>query len=264
MHRPFALVRELARTNPLLLLDIKDRRTIQYAESLLPYSIGLEFECSQLASTDFDTYIKNVNHYLTGLGRVKDVIPNLMAIGTDSGEQRFRIPKGIKGLVCLWHITLFLKKYYGLNPSSGVHYHIDMSDMKSFWYHMMFSGSFRYNFIAKNNSWIIRTLRDWKYKGTFNSMKITYDLKEAVKFHSTLKTMEVRIGEMTFDYGLLYKRITHSCNIAKKIRKELVLPEIETVKKHGINEGGSPNYVSTSSSRTTSPDIYALTGLYDF
>lgn len=225
MYRKYAMVRELVRTNPLPLLDLKDKELIKYANSLLPYSIGMEFECAPTVQSErdpyFRTYIGNIGSTQTQIA-IKERIPGIMDIECDGSEQRFRIPSGIKGLVCLWYITVYLKEFYGLNNNSGVHYHVDMSDMTEFWQDMMNNSYYRDRFIQKNNNWVINSLKAWKYKGTYNSMVITYNSKQAVKFHSLYKTMEVRIGEMTFDYQLLFKRISNCSNIATKIRKDLL------------------------------------------
>jgi len=229
MYRSYSVVRELAKTNPLPLLDIKDKKLIQYANNLLPYSIGLEFECSQLYDTPFFAYIESRKQTLEGSKKVSDYIPCLMAIRCTQDEQRFRIPKGIKGLVCLWYITLFLKQYYGLNPKSGIHYHVDMSEKslkEIFWKKLEYSMREQREFKEKHNNWIISALKSWDYKGSYNAMQIAYDSKDAVKFHSDYSTMEVRIGEMTFDYQLLYKRVAHCTHIAQKLKKELLAPKM--------------------------------------
>ena len=225
MYKAFKMVKSMVKTCPLPLLAIKDEKLIQLAESMLPYSVGMEFEI----------HTSNIS--------LKDVmfhIPNLISFDKEEYEVKFRIPSGIKGLICLWEISVYLTKHCQLNTMSGVHYHIDFTDVCS-----GFHGNqlFRYEFtrgaydtnsvIRQNDEWIMNALKNWDYKGVFNA-RICSLHKTAVRFHSDYKTMEVRIGEMTFDYELLVKRIINCQNIAKRLKK--ILSE-DDLKKSKAVEG---------------------------
>lgn len=221
MHKAFKMVKSMVKTCPLPLLAIKDEKLIQLAESMLPYSVGMEFE------------IRTSNI------KLKDVmfhIPNLLSYDKEEFEVKFRIPSGIKGLICLWQISTYLTQNCQLNMSSGIHYHINFTDICS--------GStghdlFRYEFtrgvydtnniIRRNDKWIMDALEHWNYRGGFNAKTCSLQ-KTAVRFHSSYKTMEVRIGEMTFDYELLVKRIINCQNIAKRLKKILSEDDLEKSK----------------------------------
>jgi len=233
MYRGYAMVRELARVNPLPLLDLTDKKLIRYAESLLPYSIGIEFECAlkegyssraMIARKNGQIYAASKYMSNSDIKGLRHHLPYVMAISTDGDEQRFRIPKGIKGLVCLYKLSLFMKEYYGLNTDSGIHYHVDFTHMPEWWEKMKVDTNYRALWINENNPWVIESLKKWGYKGTYNSMLIKYDGKEALKLHSTYKTLEYRIGEMTFEYELLFKRISNCCSITSKLQKDLLSP----------------------------------------
>lgn len=194
-------------SQPLILLAIKDEELLKYANSFLPYSVGFEIECD-LNKDNYD-----VSHFKS--------IPNIMAVDIDSTEQRFRIPPGIEGLTCLWHISETLKINSLYNPLSGIHYHIDMTRNWDL---------LNVDVVKRNNDWLLSQLDDWGYIGTFNKRGVTYVDKHYNEFRSTLsypwirfqsrfKTMEIRIGEMTFDYKDIVKRMI----AASKLVREFVV-----------------------------------------
>lgn len=200
MYQGYKRVREWAKTCPLLLLTLKDKKLIEYAESLLPYSAGFEIECSKGENFSDNDFRK---------------IPDIMEVKTDSYEQRFRIPKGIKGMICLWNICEQLKISSLLNMKSGIHYHTDFNDVD--FQEVILN-------IRKNKAWILKALESWGYTGTYNRWDVTTG-KQAVRFHQSYNTMEVRIGEMTFEYPLMIERIMHCQNISKRIKASLTSSE---------------------------------------
>ena len=195
---------------PLLLLNIKNKKIIESIDNYLPYSIGIEIECDWLKRIGNEHIFKE--------------IPNIIEVNCDVLEKRFRIPNGLNGLICLYNICEKLKKVCSLNPGSGIHYHIDMTDF----FHIV-----NQEFIVKNKEYILKELDEWMYKGTYNSRSVYINNMAWVRFQTDFKTMEIRIGEMTFDYSLMIKRIIHSCKIVKTL-KDLSYLTIEEVKIHKL------------------------------
>lgn len=191
-------------------LDITDSIVQEIGLYYLPYSTGFEIECM--------VNVKDINIKQKFLD-----IPNIIEADVNNlYEQRFRIPNGIKGIVCLFHISNLLKEYAVLNPDSGIHYHIDFTDV--FDNIFLEKGINIYgdsnNFIDNNKDYILSELDKWNYKGTYNRREVLASVGSVwVRFQSMFKTMEIRIGEMTFDYSLLFKRIVHGNEIAKTLKE---------------------------------------------
>lgn len=184
---------------PLSLKSIKNDILINQINNFLPYSVGLEIECNQK-----DTF--NVNRF--------ERIPDIMAVDCDSGEQRFRIPNGIKGMICLFNICKELKINSELNPLSGIHYHIDMTDV----FHLV-----NKEIIAENEAWILDELDTWEdAKDTGQARVCRLDSRCYVQFQSQFKTAEIRIGAQSFDYDFIIKRVIHANQIIRKF-KEILL-----------------------------------------
>lgn len=196
------LIEEGVYTSPLALLSIKDRTLINIINNYLPYSIGIEIECMKSSTFDLTKFTN---------------IPNIMSVDIDSSEQRFRIPNGLSGLICLYNICDELKVNSELNPDSGHHYHIDMTNT--------YSLLNRY-FITNNEEWILNDLDSWGYIGTYNKRCVRFDSDHNwIRFQDTFKTAEIRIGNMTFDYEVIVKRLIHACKIIQKLNKQLVQNE---------------------------------------
>jgi len=176
----------------------------EVGDYLLPFSTGFEIECMRK-----DTF----SH------RVFTNIPNIMSVNIDKDEQRFRIPSGLTGLRCLSDISQALKRNSELDPRSGVHYHIDCTDM----YHKITP-----ELVEANKEWILAELDSWGYKGTYNGRDMSWT-RDWVRVHQHCKTLEFRIGEMTFDYEVLCKRILH-CN--EIVRKFKAIVELAHLKLH--------------------------------
>lgn len=166
------------------------------------YDVGIEIECSPLdgfSESDKLEELKELNIF-------KD-------IQLTKDEQRFRLPKGTSGFYALHKLSRFMKKYYAFNDLSGIHYHIDFSDC--------FDNLINNESIINISPYLLNELDSWNYKGSYNPRIINLDGGSSwVRFQTGFKTMEVRIGEMTFDYNLLLKRILHLQNIAYHLKFE--------------------------------------------
>ncbi len=192
------VIEEIIYKSPLSLLSIKDKETIDLIREYLPYSTGFEIECSVGTLYDKEAFL---------------AIPNILNADTGGGEQRFRIPYGIKGLVCLYNISTQLKLNCELNSGSGIHYHIDMSNYFSF---------LNLDYIKSQEGYILKELESWNYLGTYNPKEVRFTKGGWAGFRSNHLTLEIRIGEMTFDYELLVKRIIHCNNIVRTINEGLL------------------------------------------
>lgn len=180
--------------NPLALTVINDPEYIDYINKKLPFSTGFEIECT----TQNDT---NKSHFAD--------IPYIM--DTYIGhEQKFRISNGIAGLTCLYNISEMCKDRLLLNDESGIHYHVDAT---TFFNHVTDQD------IEENSQWILEELDSWGYTGTYNRRMCGRTKGIWVRFHPTYKTLEFRIGEMTFDYSLMVRRILHLNAIVLKLGK---------------------------------------------
>lgn len=196
------LIEEGVYTSPLSLLSIKDNNIINTINNYLPYSIGIEIECMKSSAFNLDKFLN---------------IPDIIDVNIDNNEQRFRIPNGLSGLICLYNICDELKTNSELNPDSGHHYHVDMTNT----YHLLSK-----DFISNNEEWILKELDSWEYKGTYNSRTIEFNnCHHWVRFQSDFKTAEFRIGNMTFDYEIIVKRLIHACSIIKRLNNQLIEKE---------------------------------------
>lgn len=196
-------IEEAIRTIPIV-LDINNPEVEEVGNYYLPYSTGIEIECEYETSPDYSN------------------VPYLIKYGVSSSEQRFRIPAGIKGLHSLYYLSLELKKQSLLNKGSGNHYHIDFSNsfdkFKEIYDNTIKTSLPNY---FKNFDWVLDELDTWNYKGTYNRRAISYNKGNWVAFRNTFQTIEFRIGEMTFDYMLLFKRISHLNKIVEKIQSQV-------------------------------------------
>lgn len=173
--------------NPLLL----DNKWKETALHYLPHDTGIEIECSVQPSYSHDIF---------------NNIPFLVANHSDTSEQRVRIPQGLEGFQCLYNICETLKTHC-LYSSSGIHYHIDMRHI--------YKDIVNQDFMKNTETFIIKELESWQYKGTYNSKQ----LGGWYRFQSGFETIELRVGEMTFDYRTMCKRICHGHYIVKILQK---------------------------------------------
>ncbi len=206
-------IKNILLKNPLFLENNPDIDMV--ANFLLPYHTGIEIECDK--STTF-----NKEYF--------EKIPDIIDIHIDSTEQRFRIPEGLKGLKCLFNICEALKVNSIPNSEAGHHYHIDFTDKWEL---------INKDFLVNVEDYILKELDTWDYQGTYNRRAITLDGGACwVRFQTMFKTMEVRIGNMSFDYNYTLKNIIHCQKIAKELKtktfKNLVKKEKEKDNKQYI------------------------------
>jgi hypothetical protein len=182
------------RENPLSFNNITDPNVIAVLDSFLPRSIGIEIECDKK-----DNY--NIESFKS--------IPDIVHIQVDDGEQRYRIPAGIKGLICLYRVCQQLKINSLLNKGSGIHFHVDMTDS----FELLNPRN-----VAENENWILTELDTWKYPGHYNHRHIAFPGGHNwIRFQHGFKTAEFRICEMSFEYEVLVNRFIHGCKIIEKL-----------------------------------------------
>lgn len=187
------VIGEMLNTNPLSLLAIKDEQVIDKLNSLIPYSSAFEIECDKSEEYNEDCF-KN--------------IPDIMAVQNDICEQRYRIPNGLRGIICLYNISYQLKLNSLLNPLSSIHYHVDCT------------GCYREisQLISNDDNikYILSELDTWLEGEQATGRGIQTWFRP-----NPLQTIEFRLGEMTFDYRRMLKRIMHCNAMVKKFKDEL-------------------------------------------
>lgn len=196
-------LRGIVYNTPLVLTVIEDRSSIDYINSFLPYSIGIEFDTQVSEDYDLQNFI---------------AIPDIMEIRNDSLEQRYRIPNGIKGMVCLYNLLEQMKLNNIFDELGGIHFHVDMTRT--------------YKYLTAHKlrdceQYILTELDKWKYPGTYNKRGINFGHSYIgtsgnwLRFQSGFKTAEFRICEMTFDYDVLIKRLIHGCEIISHLNNHI-------------------------------------------
>ena len=175
---------------PLSLNALDNTNLEMIVNDYLPYSMGMEFEC----------YANEFNE-----DKFKK-IPDIMDVDGCSSEIRFRIPNGIKGLVCLWHILIEVKKQVKIDLGSSNHYHTDFTDVWS---------KMSQDFKNAEIKWVLEELKTW---GT----AVNYDMINSWYRWNTLSTLEIRIGEPSFDYDVIVKRLIQCCDISKRVKFNLL------------------------------------------
>lgn len=181
------------------------------AELYLPHSVGFEIECGINRSYSTSEIKDAINIIVE---KYKPITDHFFISEPSDYENRFRIPKGKMGLHCLYDICKLLKKYYLLNTSSGIHYHVDSPWVKSLDSNATFNDNDKIV-----NDYVIQQLESWDYKGTYNIKKISFVKGCWVVFRVGLGTIEYRIGEMTFDFSLIIKRMSHVCALTNVLNK---------------------------------------------
>ena len=172
-------------------------------------------------------------------------IPDIMDVSNDSCEQRYRIPNGIRGIICLYYICFQLKSNSLLNPLSSIHYHVDCTDC---W------GSIE-SLIQNNTNYqdyILSELDTWLEGDKADNRQIGDWFKL-----NGLKTIEFRLGEMTFDYDRILKRVIHCNRIVKHFKDILINSEqkIEPRLFQDINVVNIINYRKKISCQNKTVDI---------
>lgn len=184
------------RNNPLFLKKVQS--VYEVAEIMLPYDTGIELECFKGKKFNIENFEK---------------IPDIKDVNVDDGEQRFRIPNSLEGFICLYNLCETLKENSVPEIGSGLHYHIDFTN---------YFDKVNQEFIDKVKEYILKELETWNYDGTYNTKSVSFN-RCWCRFCADKKTIEFRIGEMSFDYKVLIKRILHCQKIVNHIKKELLI-----------------------------------------
>lgn len=225
------LLKESIYNAPLTLLNYSDKNAIKYINSLLPYTTGFEIECNQQSSFEIKDFTN---------------IPDIVNVDVDNHEQRYQIPAGVKGFICLYHISNALIKNSELNLGSGIHYHVDATD----WLPKIN----QLKAIQQNQQWILKELDSWQYKGDFNSRAVTSGEHSWLRF-SHHNTLEFRLGEMTFDYKLLVKRIIHCNEITKRLKRVSFMTEFQKLQYENQLLIEKLKQTKVTEHRTIEPDL---------
>ena len=174
-------------TNPLPLLEVTNPVLLEIIDNYLPYSHGMEFECVQKDNYDEEVFKQ---------------IPNIMAVDVDNNEQRYRIPSRLKGMICLWEICKNMKIHSIVSEESSNHYHTDMSDV---WENI------DNEYYKSNKEWIQEELKLWGTAKNLSQINNWF-------YWNSHKTLEIRIGEPTFDYPVIIKRLIQCANIVRRLK----------------------------------------------
>lgn len=212
------LIKRCVYHTPLALTSLPEHLKVKVNE-LIPYDTGIEVECSNRG-------------IIPDKMEVFSAIPELKALDLNSYEQRFRLPSGIDGLICLYKISLLLKDKFGLNPLSGIHYHTDLNDLDPDTVKEFFHKREDSRFLELEET-LLTELDSWDYKGKYNKRGLGYSSKSNWVTFNSIGTLEVRTGEMTFDYEVLVKRVLH-CQYLNKIFRSYI--SCETLSLKFLNE----------------------------
>lgn len=229
MKAAYSMMREGIKSFPSSLLHLPPKLR-KIAASHLPFSVGIEVECTNLESEPPGYSIRSIfsefmNEELSKISPYLTISDLFFEKSFSRFEQKFRVVSGINGLIAIDLACKFLQKYFIFNEKSGIHYHIDMTGC-SFGHiednpHIFCYNPARFKPIAINPviSSVLESLSSWNYKGVYNAKGIQYDDKLWwATYRENYKTLEIRIGEMTFDYSIMSKRAIQGCEIVKKIK----------------------------------------------
>lgn len=211
MSKSLEMLKEAIFQFPSTLKGINNPLATDLINYYLPYSTGFEVECNSLDSFNINDFKK---------------IDNILDVNCDSNEKRFRIPNGLNGLICLYEICDALVDNCSLNMGSGIHYHIDMTDV--------WDKGVDKEFVKKVNNYIIGELTKWETAKDIKSeyAKCEYNRRAWVNFQPDFKTCEIRIGEMTFNYQQILKRVIDANRIVRNVKNILLqLPDDKRIEK---------------------------------
>lgn len=214
MNREF--IEECIYSTPLALDKLRNKFGPVISE-MLPSDTGIEIESPRRDSE----------------GTLKD-IPNLKEFRIGYSETSFRIPSGIDGMICLYEVLLRFKTHWDLNPNSGIHYHIDLGEYKVN----------SLNLTQDTKETVLKELDKWDYKGSYNRRGVEVGSKSVwLNLREHFNTAEIRIGEMSFEYEVLIKRILHGHYIAKLLTNSY---EHENSPEYWINKLKDLNKIEES------------------
>ena len=194
-------IEEAIYSYPLSLLNITNQSILNIIDDFLPYSVGMEFECHMKSTYDINNF-KN--------------IPDIISVSVDASEQRYRIPSGLKGMICLYNICTQLKINSAIDPGSSNHYHFDMTDVWDLLPNYHDSNPSRQDYINP----ILEELKTW---GT----ALNYSLINGWYRWNNLQTLEIRIGEPSFEYNVIINRLIQGSNITKRLKAKLTSTQNE-------------------------------------
>lgn len=182
-------------TNPLSLISLSENEK-KKIENLFPFSVGMEVETCPLLE-DYKSIIR-IKGDFEKVG--------LLDLDINNCEQRFRFCNGLKGAIQVYDVCKLLHEHMYFNEGSGIHYHIDFTDM---WEELERDE-------LKNQDWILEELDKWDYKGSYNKRGISPN-GNWIRWNG-LKTLEFRIGNMSFDYREIIRRIISAQSISVKVK----------------------------------------------
>lgn len=203
MNKGYQMMREGVNSLPLLLDTLPEKQQL-IVDRQFPYSFGIEWEIN--TSNIPMLYPESMLHLSLPLKFSR--YTNIYRIDQNETEFRQRFWPGKHGLLQLYWVCEFLKKTSHPNPLSGLHYHIDCTDVDDF---------LRFTTFCETQDWVLDALISWGYTGTYNKWTISM-YKNAVRMHHGYDTIEFRIGEMSFDYSLIVKRVKHCQAIVQRLK----------------------------------------------
>lgn len=217
MERGFRNLRDCVFHNPLGLSYLPSK-TRQLANWYLPRDTGIEFEIElpDLSNNAEDVWSLSPERFLS-----EDLINEIDELQLRDKsyhykEQTFRISSGEQGMIQLYKLSHILKKYFSLNPLSGIHYHTSSPFMST-----ENCCKVLHNNVTGED--FLKELDSWGYTGIFNKRGLSVMSKGTwINLRWDYGTVEYRIGEMTFDYDLLIKRIVHCHSITRKIENYIM------------------------------------------
>lgn len=199
----YPMIRDAVRTNPKVLIALKDPKKIKYANSFLPKDTGIEFEVGfKIDNTIGDIESERTRVYKKSSEIDYSLIRNIeMKFNRDFNgypEKRFRIKSGVKGMIQLFNISKFLTKYAELNDKSIIHMHVGSEKHPSLnWYNQRTPGSI----LDVSNKYIhLFDPSIFKFKTLLELNKATW-----LNYNTRFSTMEYRGVPLSFSYSHLIK-----------------------------------------------------------
>lgn len=192
-------IKKFLYSNPNLLLSLPQGEAV--GRKFLPYSLGFEFECHKAENYDVEVFKS---------------IPNIMDVSAGESEQRYRIPPGLKGIICLFDIANNMRKYSLINHQSGIHIHVDFTDSCAY---------VTDEFLEEIEDWLLAELDKYgEDPGGYNKRMVSRCCKGRwVNACTRYNTFEFRVFEQTFDYEKLLDFAIHLNELAVEIKSRLGL-----------------------------------------
>lgn len=186
--------------------------------SMLPVDTGFEFESyGRVAIPSESVYIlcRNIN--------AVDISCHLD--GDDGGhENKVRIRAGVDGAITLWKFLNLLKERTRFNDKGCIHYHVGIRDFYTYIPSQVRYGNSNTTEWAKFQRLIepiLQELDTWGYQEEISGSqrrRISECKWSYVRIHPGHYTAEFRIGEPSYDYQTVMKRVIHIHQLVKKMR----------------------------------------------